>query len=95
MQHKIDLRIVGYDVQEQLHGGGPPVWAGLRVRLVAPSELINANFVHSDEFIRIMLNLARGKGGVCFGDSGGHPSYRSVQTASWLVPCMVIKTVRA
>jgi len=71
LQNKTDLTIVGYGVQEQHHGGGPPFWTGLKLRLVAPSELFAANFVHSDEFIKITLNSARGTGGVCFGDSGG------------------------
>lgn len=71
LENKTDLDNVGYGVQERLRGGGPPVWAGLRVRLYAPSELIAANFVHSDEFIRVSLNASQGKGGTCFGDSGG------------------------
>ena len=28
-------------------------------------------FVHSDEFIRLTANPGGGKGGTCFGDSGG------------------------
>lgn len=71
LRNKTDLTVVGYGVQEQHRGGGPPYWTGIRVRLQAPSELIAANFVHSDEFIRITLNPGRGKGGTCFGDSGG------------------------
>ena len=71
LKNKTALDNVGYGVQEQIRGGGPPVWTGLRVRLYAPSELIAANFVHSDEFIRVSLNASQGKGGTCFGDSGG------------------------
>ena len=71
LKNKTDLTVVGYGVQEQHRGGGPPYWTGMRVRLQAPSELIAANFVHSDEFIRITLNPGQGKGGTCFGDSGG------------------------
>ncbi len=71
LSNKTDLSIVGYGVQEQEHGGGPPIWTGLRVRLFAPSELIAANFVHSDEFIRITMNPGGGTGGICFSDSGG------------------------
>ena len=71
LRNKTDLDNVGYGVQEQAHGGGPPLWTGLRVRLYAPSEFISGNFVHSDEFIRVSLNASQGKGGTCFGDSGG------------------------
>ena len=63
--------IVGYGVSRQLHGGGPPVWTGPRVRLWAPTRLISGQFVHSSEFIRLSANAAQGKGGTCFGDSGG------------------------
>jgi hypothetical protein len=71
LKNKTHVDLVGYGVQEQLVGGGPPVWAGLRVRLFAPSELVSGNFVHSDEFLKIALNPGGGSGGTCFGDSGG------------------------
>jgi hypothetical protein len=71
LRNKTDLTVVGYGVQERHRGGGPPYWTGLRVRLFAPSQLISGKFVHSDEFLRITLNPGRGKGGTCFGDSGG------------------------
>jgi hypothetical protein len=71
LRNKAELDNVGYGVQEQIHGGGPPLWAGLRVRLYAPSQMISGNFTHSDEFMRISLNHSQGKGGTCFGDSGG------------------------
>lgn len=63
--------LVGYGVQTQAHGHGPPVWTGLRVRLYAPTQLVSGQFVHSDEFIRLTANPGGGKGGTCFGDSGG------------------------
>ena len=63
--------LVGYGVSEQLHGGGPPVWTGPRVRLFAPTELVSLNFRHAAEFIRLSANQAHGQGGTCFGDSGG------------------------
>jgi hypothetical protein len=71
LPNKTDMTVVGYGVQELHHGGGPPYWTGLRVRLFAPSQLIAANFVHSDEFIRMTMNPGGGTGGTCFGDSGG------------------------
>lgn len=71
LKNKTAVDLVGYGVQEQLHGGGPPVWTGPRVRLFAPSELVSGKFVHSAEFIRLSLNPGGGTGGTCFGDSGG------------------------
>jgi len=71
LKNKTKLDLVGYGVQEQIHGGGPPVWTGLRVRLYAPSELVSGEFTHSDKFMRIALNPGGGSGGTCFGDSGG------------------------
>jgi hypothetical protein len=46
-------------------------WAGPRVRLFAPSELVSGKFVHSAEFMRLALNAGGDSGGTCFGDSGG------------------------
>jgi hypothetical protein len=71
LPNKTEIDLVGYGVQEQITGGGPPVWAGLRNRLFAPSELVSGNFVHSDAFMKIALNPGGGSGGTCFGDSGG------------------------
>ena len=71
LKNKTGVDLVGYGVQEQIRGGGPPVWAGLRNRLYAPSELVSGKFVHSDKFMRIALNPGGGSGGTCFGDSGG------------------------
>ncbi len=69
--NKTQIDFVGYGVQEQIRGGGPPVWTGLRVRLFAPTELVSGKFVHSNEFMRFALNASQGTGGTCFGDSGG------------------------
>jgi hypothetical protein len=71
LKNKTDVDLVGYGVQEQIHGGGPPSWTGLRVRLYAPSELVSGKFVHSAEYIRLSMNPGGGTGGLCFGDSGG------------------------
>jgi hypothetical protein len=71
LPNKTGVDIVGYGVQEQIRGGGPPVWTGLRVRLFAEAELVSGNFVHAPEFIRLSQNPGGGKGGTCFGDSGG------------------------
>ena len=63
--------IVGYGVQGFLRGGGPPDQIFLFTRYFAPSLLIQSNNVQSDEFIKLTANPAQGKGGICFGDSGG------------------------
>jgi hypothetical protein len=71
LPNKTDVDLVGYGVSVQLHGGGPPVWTGPRVRLFAPTELVSGNFTHSEEFVRLTANPGGGSGGTCFGDSGG------------------------
>jgi len=78
---KTEVTIVGYGVQEQLQIPGsalkglpypPPYhrWFG-RSRMSAPSLLIQSNDVISSEFLKLTANPAQGKGGTCFGDSGG------------------------
>jgi len=68
---KSSVDLVGYGVSVKLTGGGPPVWTGPRIRMFAPTQLVSGNFVHSDEFIKLTANPGGGKGGTCFGDSGG------------------------
>jgi hypothetical protein len=68
---KASVDIVGYGVQGFLHGGGPPTEIFTATRYYAPSQLIQSNNVQSDEFIKLTANPAQGKGGICFGDSGG------------------------
>lgn len=63
--------IVGYGVQGFIHGGGKPEQVFLFTRFFAPSLLIQSNDVLSHEFIKLTANPAQGKGGICFGDSGG------------------------
>ncbi len=68
-----DVDLVGYGVQYKVQASGPPDgrWAGPKIRMYAPAELIAGQFVHSDRFIRLTANPAQDKGGTCFGDSGG------------------------
>ncbi|MEP7132240.1 MAG: trypsin-like serine protease [Acidobacteriota bacterium] len=63
--------IVGYGVQGFIHGGGKPEQVFLFTRYFAPSVLIQSNNRQSVEFIKLSANPSQGKGGVCFGDSGG------------------------
>ena len=71
LENKTAVDVVGYGVQEQVHGGGPPFWTGIWARYYAPTQLVSGSFVHSEEFIRLTANPGGGKGGTCFGDSGG------------------------
>lgn len=80
LRNKTGIDFVGYGVQEEVRGGGPPYWTGLRVRFYAPSELVSGKFVHSDEFMKLSLNHSKDKGGTCFGDSGGPDLLRDTNT---------------
>lgn len=79
LKNKTAVDLVGYGVQYQAQIPGkflpqpPPYyrWTGLRQRLYAPSTFVSGNFVHSDLFMRLSMNPGGGKGGSCFGDSGG------------------------
>jgi hypothetical protein len=68
---KTEVEIVGYGVQGFIRGGGPPSQIFLFTRFFAPSLLIQSNDRISEEFIKLTANPAQGKGGICFGDSGG------------------------
>ena len=68
---KSDVDVVGYGVQGFIHGGGRPEEIFLATRYFAPSQLIQSNNLASAEFLKLTANLAQGKGGICFGDSGG------------------------
>ena len=68
---KAPVDLVGYGVQTNQRGGGQPVWTGLRNRFQADARLVSGSFRHSAEFVRVTANPGQGKGGTCFGDSGG------------------------
>jgi hypothetical protein len=63
--------LVGYGVQGFVRGHGKPQQVFLFTRYFAPSRLIQSNNVQSVEFIKLSANPAKGRGGTCFGDSGG------------------------
>ena len=79
LKNKTDIDFVGYGVQYQAQIPGkwlpqpPPYfrWAGPRLRLYAPGEMVSGEFVHASEYMRLSLNPDGAKGGTCFGDSGG------------------------
>lgn len=75
---------VGYGVFDWARGGGAPAAQPIAlsdfVRRYAPAEIITSNHVHADEFLKYTSNPAKGKGGICFGDSGGPNLYYDEET---------------
>lgn len=74
LKSKTKVDFVGYGVQYQVQSPGVSPydrWAGPRVRMYAPTELVSGEFVFSAEYLRLALNPGGGSGGTCFGDSGG------------------------
>ncbi len=76
---KTQISIVGYGVSDKYQMSGPPYdrWHG-RVRLYAPAQLIQSADVISAEYLKLTANPGQGKGGTCFGDSGGPILYGNV-----------------
>lgn len=70
---KQGLTVVGYGIHGWIRGEGwpfdDPDWDVSRY--YAFVELITSNHPHSDEFMKLSANPSKGKGGTCFGDSGG------------------------
>jgi secreted trypsin-like serine protease len=66
MHQRVDL--VGYGVQDTLNKLDPDE---LFTRFRAPAELLQTSGRISAEFLKVTANPAQGKGGTCFGDSGG------------------------
>lgn len=72
LANKARIDFVGYGVNQRFVGGGPPVLGGPKIRLFARGELVApTKYVHADWVIKYSLNQSKGKGGTCFGDSGG------------------------
>jgi hypothetical protein len=66
------LTAVGYGVEDFLVGGGPPAPARTSgLRMAASATLSPGGGSIGDEFVKLSANQAKGKGGTCFGDSGG------------------------
>jgi hypothetical protein len=68
---KTQVDVVGYGTNGFVRGGGPPQNLILLARFYAPTQLIQAKDVRTAEFLKLTANPAQGKGGSCFGDSGG------------------------
>jgi secreted trypsin-like serine protease len=62
------VEVVGYGVQDTLNKLDPGEFF---TRYRAPAQLVQANGRLSSEFVKVTANPAQGKGGTCFGDSGG------------------------
>jgi secreted trypsin-like serine protease len=61
------VMIVGYGIQVRLKVFDDEAFTRFR----APAELVQSNDVIAEEFLKVTANPAQGKGGTCFGDSGG------------------------
>jgi hypothetical protein len=62
---------VGYGVQTFTTGKPPHEGLADNKRYFAPQNLLPSNDVIHAEFLKLSFNPAQGKGGTCFGDSGG------------------------
>jgi secreted trypsin-like serine protease len=72
LSNKTPLTAVGYGFTGYTPGGGPPQPAGDDgTRLYATTEFINNNHNYAPQFMKLSTNPGQGKGGTCFGDSGG------------------------
>ena len=70
---KTDVELVGYGAQYKAHVSGPPFgrWETNWMRYRAASQVVASDNVNADRWLKLTANPAQGKGGVCFGDSGG------------------------
>jgi hypothetical protein len=71
LPNKTAVDVVGYGVQFDKGGGPRYPEDGFATRYYAPTELVASKHVHNDEYIKLTANPGKGKGGICFGDSGG------------------------
>lgn len=62
------VQLVGYGIQDRINKLDP---GEAFTRYRARAELVQANGRLADEFLKVTANPAQGKGGTCFGDSGG------------------------
>jgi hypothetical protein len=63
--------VVGYGIQFDKGGGPRYSESDAFTRYYASTRLVASKHVQSDEYIKLTANPAQGKGGICFGDSGG------------------------
>jgi secreted trypsin-like serine protease len=77
---RTEVTVVGYGTLGFVVGNGPPEPFSLIQRYFGTVELIKSNHVHSDEYMKISANPAKGKAADCFGDSGGPNLWGSSDT---------------
>ncbi len=68
------VTLVGYGVQWQERGFGitpPTSWRGAGMRMQAAAQIVPSKDAIGDKFLKVTANLGQGRGGTCFGDSGG------------------------
>jgi hypothetical protein len=67
------IDVVGYGVQFKEHVSGPPYdrWNWTGQRYSGLSQIVASNNRGSDMWLKLSANPGQGKGGICFGDSGG------------------------
>jgi hypothetical protein len=68
---RTEVTLVGYGTIGFFVGNGPPEPFSFIQRYFGTAEIIKSNHVHSDEYMKITANKAKGKVADCFGDSGG------------------------
>ena len=67
------IDVVGYGSQFKQKVSGPPYyrWDSTLERYYALSQVVSSNNRASDMWLKLSANPGQGKGGICFGDSGG------------------------
>jgi len=65
---KAGISLVGYGIQDRLKKLDP---GEAFTRHFAPAQLVQSNDRLSSDFLKLTANPSKGKGGMCFGDSGG------------------------
>jgi hypothetical protein len=73
LRTKTDVDVVGFGAQFKAQASGPPKdrWRQNFMRYYAPSQIIASVNLNSSMWLKLTANPGRGKGGICFGDSGG------------------------
>ena len=76
-KNQVPVMVAGYGVNDFEPGDGPlgenAQFDGQR--RFAPASLLTSQHKHSDEYLKVSANPAKGKGGTCFGDSGSPVMY--------------------
>ncbi len=73
LRMRTNVDIVGYGGQFKVRMSGPPYyrWMENGQRYYAPSQIVKSDNLNSDMWLKLTANPGQGKGGICYGDSGG------------------------